>query len=364
VRLAELHVVDDGGWQFDLVEGADSRRLWFERLDQPLPAPNVEAALVATVMHWMLRGVDEVRVHGTISRTLLRNLDELQNVWTQWRPNLYRKVALVPDDVVDDGPVGEGAVAAFSGGMDAGFTVFTHAVERAPLTAFDLRDLAMVQGFDIRLDEDDVYASAVRRAERMTAKTDLQIAAFRTNVRLVTDPEWEDYFGLAVSAVLLAFAGVRRTGLVGSSEPYGALVLPWGSTPIQDWMASCGRMEIRHDGAGFSRSEKARALGRWPSALPHLRVCHEGTRHDRNCGQCEKCIRTMLCFLSVGLAVPECFDKTLDLRRLASLRLRNDALVNEFETIVNTADGDGITGAWLDATRVLVSRHRAEQTGI
>ena len=45
-------------------------------------------------------------------------------------------------------------------------------------------------------------------------------------------------------------------GLIGSSEPYDALVIPWGSSPITDYLLSGDRLSIVHDGAGFSRTDK------------------------------------------------------------------------------------------------------------
>ena len=52
------------------------------------------------------------------------------------------------------------------------------------------------------------------------------------------------------------FSAEFSHALVGSSEPYDALVLPWGSNPVTDRLLSGGRLAIVHDGAGFSRTDK------------------------------------------------------------------------------------------------------------
>jgi hypothetical protein len=47
----------------------------------------------------------------------------------------------------------------------------------------------------------------------------------------------------------------------------------------------------------MSRLEKAGLVGGWPAALQNLRVCNKPEAYQPgrlNCGQCEKCVRTML----------------------------------------------------------------------
>jgi hypothetical protein len=67
-------------------------------------------------------------------------------------------------------------------------------------------------------------------------------------------------------------------------------------------------VRIRHDGAALSRFEKTRLLADWDIGLQHIRVCNLTDQYqaDRlNCGQCEKCIRTMVALLALGV-----LDKT------------------------------------------------------
>jgi hypothetical protein len=42
-------------------------------------------------------------------------------------------------------------------------------------------------------------------------------------------------------------------------------------------------------------------LASWPTALAALRVCPAGPRNGGNCGRCEKCLRTRLELLAVGV---------------------------------------------------------------
>src|SRR5882672_9865835 len=70
-----------------------------------------------------------LRVHGPLSRTAMRNMEELLLAWSRWKPARYQRIDIVPDGVLDlRGSIGaESAISAFSGGVDATFTALRHA---------------------------------------------------------------------------------------------------------------------------------------------------------------------------------------------------------------------------------------------
>ncbi len=51
-------------------------------------------------------------------------------------------------------------------------------------------------------------------------------------------------------------------------------------------------MRLVHDGAGYSRTEKVGFVAQHPVATKALKVCWQGKERGRNCGVCEKCVRT------------------------------------------------------------------------
>lgn len=359
----ELSLIADGQrWRFALDAGGERRELWYERLDQRLgDAGRLDVGLAGSIMSWHLRGVDELHIHGPVSRTLLRNLDELQRVWTKWRPGRYRHVALLADEVIDDVPEGSGAVAAFSGGVDATFAVWQHTIATPSVASIPLHDAVMVHGFDILYDrDDDVFAAAVSRGEKMLASTGVPLAQVKTNFRTI-GLKWVDSFGVGIGSVLLLWQDSRRIGLIGSSEDYGAFLRPWGSTPVQDWMTSTGSMEIRHEGGGYSRTEKVAALLNWPEAMQHLRVCWQGPSLDRNCGTCEKCVRTILNIRAVGGSLPQCFDRDVSVSRVARVAMPTPRIVMENMSILQAARANGMgSEPWVRALSSSVARGRVK----
>jgi hypothetical protein len=77
-----------------------------------------------------------------------------------------------------------------------------------------------------------------------------------------------------------------------------------------------------HDGCEANRVDKSAKIAESTIALSNLRVCWKNPDGDYNCGQCEKCQRTMINLLAVG-ALENCnaFDSGLDLHKIAQLPL-------------------------------------------
>src|SRR5699024_10818106 len=130
------------------------------------------------------------------------------------------------------------------------------------------------------------------------------------------------------------------------SEPYDALVLPWGSNPVTDHLLSGQQMRIVHDGAGFSRTEKLAVLAGIPGSMSDLRVCWAGPDKDRNCGVCEKCVRTKLNLLAVGVEDADCFPQPLQMSDIDQMSIMNPAQLAEIESVLEYADRNGVQGEW------------------
>jgi hypothetical protein len=72
-----------------------------------------------------------------------------------------------------------------------------------------------------------------------------------------------------------------------------------------DWFA------VETHGAGYRRTEKARAILPFPEVVRALKVCIDLRRAEDNCGRCWKCLVTRINFLAAGEPNPACFDAPL-----------------------------------------------------
>jgi len=286
----------------------DSQLVW-ETLSGDAPAvPDrldpVAIALVAKAMNF----TQDLHLEGPVSWTLLANLAEYIDAWTLWRPDVFRSVAISADEVIDDrfdaaGRFADTAVTPFSGGVDGTFAVLANASNLLGRRSKRLAAAVLVHGFDIPLAEEDGFQLAADGATAMTDEIGVPLVTMRTNWKEVACPEWEMSFATGIAAVLHLFTDRAGSAAMAADNTYDRIVLPWGSNPISSPLLSSARMGMALVGAGRSRTEKCEAIGGLGSVRDHLRVCWAGDLQGRNCGRCEKCVRTKVNFLAAGHGV-------------------------------------------------------------
>jgi hypothetical protein len=101
-----------------------------------------------------------------------------------------------------------------------------------------------------------------------------------------------------VSGAAFLASAYRRIYLAAGQDPW--VDVPWGSHPMLDPYYSSAHLAVEHD-LMISRFEKTRLVGSWPVGRDNIRVCQNDSVGSRNCGTCEKCIRTSLTLLVQGL---------------------------------------------------------------
>lgn len=294
-------------------------------------------AIVAILLLAMQHRHDIV-VDGVVSPKLLDNLETLQSIWHRWRPRRYHRVSIRAkrERALQRTTTNPGGLFAFSGGVDASYTMFRHLQGQAGRNSIQPSAALLVHGMDIPLDRPDFYAAATASVERMLKPTSVPLIQMRTNSRAL-QMAWEDSFGLQLSACFLALQSSFAFGVHGSGEPYDTLVLPWGSTPLTDSLNSTEAMQIIHDGCDLDRTEKIAWLADFTSITNDLRVCWAGEDLGKNCGECEKCLRTMLNFWATGHAVPSAFPKQLAVEHLSRIKIHGAPQLAELESLYKHA---------------------------
>jgi hypothetical protein len=307
---------------------------------------------VLTALFYAMRHGTTLRVHGSLTQVGLYNLEEFVAAWAAWRPKLYKRFDIIPDKIItDERPPLHRAIAAFSGGVDGTFTVLDNKM-RHSAGGFDIRSAMMVHGFDVDYDNDAGFAELVARVEPTLNDLGVGLKIIKTDSKKYCQGRaWDDCFGAQIAGCLHQFSGAYDTGLIGSSEPYTALLIPHGASPLTDRLFSGGYMSLVHHGAQFSRTMKVEVLARHPEIVERLKVCWEGTSQHENCGICEKCIRTRLNFMAVGIHRPGCFEDPFDLSMVKKIRGHKPVQLNELATLIEYATGRQTTAPWLGPLR-------------
>lgn len=348
--------------------GRDSE-LWWESDASltPLETGDGESALVACVLPAMAEGRD-LRVEGFVGPRLLANLEEFVTAWNRWKPGIYRKIRIQADEIRPPAPAAwsPDAIAAFSGGVDATYTVWRHHAGLAGNASRRLVACAMVHGFDIPLEHEEKFAEGLRLARETLESVGIDLVPLRTNLRQEFPLDWHDHHGAALVAALQLLKSRAATLLVGASDPYDQLLLPYGSNPVTDPLLSSDGLAVVHDGCGADRTAKIATIAAWKTACRNLRVCWKGMQVGANCGRCEKCLRTRLNFLVNRLTPPEGLAPAgtdLDFRVLDS---ESRSVLQEHEQILDAARAAGLRDPWvgqLEARLAWLGRRNAALRG-
>jgi hypothetical protein len=362
-RLWREEVTEEGGWTRTgvVIESPWEPRqtLWYRvQLPESWTLSQSSDAFVLVPLYKAMRGRGPLQVEGEVSPSLLANLEEFQAVMACWHRGRFRHVEIVPESEREQEPGQEGALFAFSGGVDSCFTAFRHATGRAGRRTRTLRAGVMTHGFDIPIEEKRAFHAASDKAEAILATLGLPLIRMATNVRRV-ETKWDDVAGAAIASSLHLLQPNARLGLIAGSESYNFVgSWRWGSHPLSDPLLSSEAFVTEHDGAGYSRPEKIEAIANWPAVLRDLQVCWASRLYVRNCGRCEKCVRTILMFRAVGLGLPKCFPADVTDRQIRTLRPIGTGEQPSWRQLLDAIDERGVSGSWVRAARSVYYRSR------
>lgn len=332
----------------------------------PPPLDLHDMAATCFIFHAMSKGED-LHVAGPVSRSLLENLEDLVASWVNYCPQLYKKISITADEEVYDisrtvpAHAKNQAIAAFSGGLDATFTAWRHHKEKVGRKTRKLLAGALIQGFDIPLKAAEAFDISVASASATLQSINIPLVTIQTNWKNEVCDNWEMEFGNGVATCLMNWLGSVDTALIGSDMDYRRLVFPWGGSPMTYGMLSNDGFKVVYDGGEYARTEKAEGIADWAVGLNNLRVCWAGPLTGKNCGVCEKCIRTKLNFLAVGAALPPSLSGMPSLSAISKLRTTNEQQIALLNDIVDTATQRNIEGAWLQALKFAIFKNKLKQ---
>jgi hypothetical protein len=309
-----------------------------------------DPALAALLLPAMALGA-RLSIEGPVSPRLLAGIDRLQDVFALWAPRRFRRVPVRarPAATAPAGP-GRGLACFFSGGVDSLYSAAKHAGR--------LQALVFVHGWDVPLGDAALRERVAGRLRVAARELGVPLVEVETNLLPFREAyvRWRWYHGAALASVALALSPAFETVVVPSSNPYSKLH-PWGSHALTDPWWSTEATALVHDGAEATRLEKVACLARHPGALRALRVCFENRGGAYNCGECEKCLRTMAALRAVG-ALERCpaFARPLDLDAVATLGAPPPQLVSEYTDVLAWVEARGHDPALARALRAGLAR--------
>jgi hypothetical protein len=292
-----------------------------------LRADNGDPFAAACLALAMVLG-EPLGIEAPVSAKLARAVHRLQTTYRFWYPELHVTALQAPiRPQPTETPGASGSVGLFySLGADSSYCLLKNAEEPGPDDK-SVTHLLPVDGFDVYLWEEGRFAPLLDGVCRAAEGFGKEVLPAATNLREVGDrvADWPRlHHGAALASVALALGRFFRQAYVAASGTYARLV-PWGSHPLTDPLWSTESLLFVHDGLEATRLTKLRYVSRCPTILANLRVCTTGeVTHAYNCGECEKCLRTMI-GLHIAGALERCptLPHRIDPGRVRQLQVAN-----------------------------------------
>ena len=312
--------------------------------------------VVLSLLFCAMRYRTDLFVEGRLSTELLTNLEEFQRAWAMWWPQRYAPVRIgCSEEVSPASSDDRRAVIALSGGVDSAFALLSQTSKPAARDQCKLVSGVMVHGFDIALEDAAGFSVARNRVAAMAERHELPLAVVRTDWRARICEHWADEHGIALAACLSLFAPMAGIGIIGGDEDYRNPALPWGSNYVTNPLLRGDAFRILTVGSGFGRTAKVAQIAKSPGLAESLRVCWQGPEAGRNCGACEKCVRTKLNFMAAGAAIPDTLGAPPTVPEILRLQAPTPvqiAFLRDIETAARAQDLAWPIIAALTATRV------------
>ena len=257
-----------------------------------------------------------LRIDGELSERFLDSLETVQDIYCSWEPS-FRRVEIVGATAraIPSRP-GRGVGLFFTGGLDSFYTLLKHKDE--------ITHLIFIHGIDFNLKDPVLRSQVSEMLNRVGTHFGVGVIEIEANLRDCSelfDLNWNLSHGGAFAATAYSLSALIRRIYMPASFIYAELV-PWGTHPLLDPLWSSEDLEFVHDGCEASRVQKAAMIANSEIAMTSLRVCWFNTKNAYNCGECEKCLRTMVNLYAAG-ALERCstFPDKIDLRRITRMSI-------------------------------------------
>lgn len=340
--------------------GKPQEHLWY-RIPQEYSSMltmNCDPFVLASLFKAM-RGPADLIVHGKVSPSLLRNLEEFQSAWAAWSPERFSKIEIRAEiEQEEPGSNSNDAIMAFSGGVDSCYTAYYHSTRGEARRPFNLVAGVLLLGFNLNLDKIEEFKYAFDAANAILASLGMRLIPMVTNIKSIVE-EWVDVHGVILASCITLLSANYKFGIISSSYSYPTLEFPYGSNPVTDPLMSSDSFHIKHDGSRYNRYDKIQQIGRWPEVMQHLRVCFYPSNRQLNCCKCEKCIRTILAFRVLGFGLPPCFENDISDSQIR--RVRYPESHSSYDRIYSMMRGKSRSESWVRALRYAIVINKTMQ---
>jgi hypothetical protein len=289
---------------------------------------NPHAALSAYLIPALRHGEERIFIEAEVCPEFKDGANTAMSWMSHWFYGENRKPVRIEAKTRSKIPTPQRSSRAgllFSGGIDSMASLRRNRLNFPLEHPGSIKDGIFAYGFDVRFEEN--FDEMVGSLSDIVEETGITLIPFSSNLfshyqkldldLLVKHPGvWAyQYQGGALAGAAHLFT--NRLDVVKIACTYDITNLrPFGNHPLIEPNFSSHDMQIRHDGITLSRLDKVKLIAGWDAGLQSIRVCNQLFVWDSesksyrernpikpgelNCGQCWKCVATMLALLVAG----------------------------------------------------------------
>lgn len=313
--------------------------------------------VISMIFIMMQLGGGTIEIKGAdMSFSLRENMLRFSKLWHKWFPDLYEEVYLQGNEVEVTHVTNNRAISTFSGGLDSAFLNYLCCKKIDPQINFDLKRAVLIHGADIPISDSNGFNSVQSKVQRMSEDLDLELVVVGTNIRDYLN-NWGHAHGAVIAGILNFFS---KSFSYGVTCDYSTLscTIPNGFNPFTNKYFSTDSFNFVLEGTEYSRSERANIIKEWNVALENLHVCWENPDNSKNCGICEKCIRTKLNFKVAGVDHLECMPFDLELSQILKDSLVTTTHTTDYykEAILFAIEHNTLPVEWIEQLKKQINR--------
>jgi hypothetical protein len=309
-------------------------------------------AFLAAALFPAMKVNQPLHISGTVSPKLLTAAERMQDTYHKWFPE-FQKIPVQAESILSDNMNSSADVGLFfSGGVDSFYTLLKNQDE--------ITKLILINGF--MYEKDSQRPKVTEEIQEVAHEMGKSLIVVEVNIREFSDQYtyWEDqYAGVAMASVGLLLSPQFRKLYFASSFSYEHWK-PTAIHPLLEPFFSTESLIFEIDGSEADRPEKIACIAQSDVTLNSLRTC--SSKYSYNCGQCEKCLRTMIALQAVG-ALERCstFKQKLDIKAVSSIKLDELRDIYEKENL-NLLENSGNNPELAGALRFSIKTYENKKT--
>ena len=229
-----------------------------------------------------------------------------------------------------------------------------HTRQKKINTDYQLEAGLYICGHDINFRDLEGNSRVHKLTSRMLSRLDIEHIMVQTNIREFSNKRWYLCAASGVSSCMILLSNYFNYGLVPSTITYLDEMRHTFSPLIGPLLSSRKFIQV-YDGSAFSRISKIKTISDYPDLIQELRVCYMtyGRQADKNCGVCNKCIRTALAFRIIDRPIPRSLSDITD-DKIRTMKVDIAPTVGRVQTedmklLIKEAKERNINDSWVNA---------------